>query len=97
MGQVIWTEQAYHDLQAIYEYIAESSKSYAKLISEKLFTRTQLLVSFPEMGRRVPEFQRDNVRELIEGSYRIIYEIMSDDLVLIQTIWHSSRPLPDGS
>ena len=94
---MIWTEQAYQDLHAIYEYIADSSKSYAKLLTSKLFDRSQMLAIFPEMGRKVPEFKEPNVRELIEGNYRIIYEIVSDDLVLVQTVWHSSRPLPDGS
>lgn len=42
----------------------------------------------------VPEVGNPTVRELIEGNYRIIYEIMSEDIVLIQTVWHSARPLP---
>jgi toxin ParE1/3/4 len=92
---VIWTEQASDDLQAIYDYAAQTSVSYARLLSEKLFERTQVLASFPELRRRVPEYKQPTVRELIEGSYRIIYEIISDDLILIQTVWHSARPLPD--
>lgn len=93
MGQVIWTEQAYDDLQAIYDYIAVDSERYARLLTEKLFNRSQTLASFPEMGRVVPETQNPAVRELIEGSYRIIYEILSEDIILVQTVWHSARPL----
>ncbi len=97
MGQVIWTEQAYQDLHTIYNYVAESSKSYAKLLTDKLFARSQMLAVFPEMGRAVPEYGDKQVRELIEGNYRIIYEILSEDMVLVQTVWHSSRRLPDGT
>lgn len=93
MGQVIWTEQAYEDLSNIYQYVAIESVHYAKILSDKLFVRTQILASFPEIGRVVPEVRNPSVRELIEGNYRIIYEVISDDLVLIQTIWHSARPL----
>lgn len=93
MGQVIWTEQAYSDLQAIYDYVAVDSKRYANILTDKLFDRTQILASFPEMGRIVPETHSPAVRELIEGNYRIIYEIVSEDVILIQTVWHSARPL----
>ncbi|WP_019989476.1 type II toxin-antitoxin system mRNA interferase toxin, RelE/StbE family [Rudanella lutea] len=94
MGQVIWTEQAYNDLHAIYEFISAESERYATLLTDKLFSRTQSLISFPEMGRMVPEIGKPTVRELIEGNYRIIYEIISEDIILIQTVWHSARPLP---
>ncbi|WP_375446117.1 type II toxin-antitoxin system RelE/ParE family toxin [uncultured Fibrella sp.] len=42
-----------------------------------------MLATFPEMGKAVPEFRDKQVRELIEGSYRIIYEILSEDMVLV--------------
>jgi mRNA-degrading endonuclease RelE of RelBE toxin-antitoxin system len=45
------------------------------------------------MGRVVPETKNRAVRELIEGNYRIIYEILSGDVILVQTVWHSARPL----
>jgi addiction module RelE/StbE family toxin len=93
MGQVIWTEQAYNDLQAIYNYISVDSERYARLLVEKLFNRSQALSSFPEMGRVVPETKNRAVRELIEGNYRIIYEILSGNVILVQTVWHSARPL----
>lgn len=93
MGQVIWTAQAYDDLQAIYEYIAADSERYARLLTDTLFNRSQILSSFPEMGRVVPAVQNQAVRELIEGNYRIIDEIISEDVALVQTVWHSARPL----
>lgn len=93
MGQEIWTEQAYEDLQAIYEYVAADSKRYVRLLADKLFDRSQILSSFPDTGRIVPELRNPAVRELIEGNYRIIYEIISEDSILVQTVWHSARPL----
>lgn len=56
MGQVIWTEQAYSDLQAIYDYVAVDSVRYAKLLTDKLFDRTQILASFPEMAAWFPKW-----------------------------------------
>lgn len=77
MVKLIWTDQAISDLGDIGDYIAETSEKYAKLMVTKLYERTDLLKTFPQAGRIVPEKSEDNVRELIEGSYRIIYEVVS--------------------
>lgn len=45
------------------------------------------------MGRKVPEFDREEFRQLLEGDYRIIYELLDEDVVLIIKILHSSRNL----
>ncbi len=42
------------------------------------------------MGRVIPEINRDTYRELLEGNYRIMYELL-DDIVLIQQIVHQAR------
>jgi toxin ParE1/3/4 len=46
-----------------------------------------------EAGRIVPEKGEESVRELIEGNYRIIYEVVSDNLIYILTVYHSARDL----
>ena len=93
MVKLIWTDQAIDDLQNIGDYIAEDSEKYAKLTVTKLFERVQILKQFPNAGRIVPEQNDETVRELIEGSYRIIYELFQDDRIYILTIHHSSREL----
>jgi toxin ParE1/3/4 len=50
-----------------------------------------LLEKSPKMGRRVPETNDDSIRELITGSYRIIYKIRTEKEILIITVHHSSR------
>jgi plasmid stabilization system protein ParE len=91
--KLIWTDQAIDDLGDIGDYIAENSEKYAKLTIQKIYDRTDILKSFPQAGRIVPEKNEENVRELIEGSYRIIYEIVSENLIYILTVYHSARDL----
>lgn len=91
MAQVIWTAQAIEDIERIAEYIAQESEQYASLLVSKLYARVQPLQQFPLMGRMVPEKGDPTVRELIEGNYRIIYEVLSDDLILIETVRHSAQ------
>ncbi|MBD3748215.1 MAG: type II toxin-antitoxin system RelE/ParE family toxin [Sphingobacteriales bacterium] len=47
----------------------------------------------PKIGRIVPEKNNPDLRELIEGNYRIIYQISKLDKIEILMIHHSSRPL----
>jgi plasmid stabilization system protein ParE len=57
------------------------------------------LETFPRLGRMVPDFHHDALRELIVGDYRIIYRIVDDELRIL-TVVHGSRDLmlhlPDG-
>ena len=41
----------------------------------------------------MPEINRENIRELIEGNYRIIYKILEENKIDILTIHHSARDL----
>ena len=93
MVRLTWTDQAIDDLGKIGDYIAENSERYAKLTIKKLYERTEILKQFPLAGRVVPEKNEENVRELIEGSYRIIYEIFPDNQIYILTVYHGSREL----
>lgn len=93
MVRLIWTDQAIDDIESIGDYVAETSEKYAKRTVQKLYERTDVLKSYPKSGRVVPEKGEENIRELIEGSYRIIYEIKSSDLIYILTIHHSARNL----
>lgn len=93
MATVIWSDIATDDLRDIYNYIAQNSIQYAENTFARITNRTRALASHPRMGRMVPEFEKDMVRELIEGDYRVIYRLESEELISISRIWHSSRPL----
>jgi plasmid stabilization system protein ParE len=71
--QVRWTPQAAEDLQAIYDFIARDSTVYAQLTVEDILSAIDRLTRFPLLGRRVPERERDALRELIKPPYRIVY------------------------
>ena len=93
MVRINWTFQAKDDLKDIAEYISKDSKRYAKLQVTRLKTRTRILKTQTRSGKIVPEINRENIRELIEGNYRIIYKIVQEKRIDILTIHHSSRDL----
>ena len=50
-----------------------------------------ILKQFPKVGRVIPEMQEERYRELIEGNYRLMYEMLDDEVILIQRVLHTSR------
>ena len=55
-----------------------------------------MLEKHPKIGRIVPEFNTENIRELINGSYRIVYSIKSQHQIDVLTIHHSARLLDEN-
>jgi toxin ParE1/3/4 len=92
MVKIIWTDFAIEDLRMIHDYISKDSKTYADRFVDKIIRRVDQLENFPKSGRVVPEFNSETIRELIEGNYRIIYQIKSE-YIGIARIHHSARQL----
>jgi addiction module RelE/StbE family toxin len=92
MRRLIWTDPAVEDLQAISDYISKDSEYYASIFIGELIQSVEKLIEFPEIGRMVPEYQRKDIRELIVQSYRIIYQI-EDNRILILTVVHGRKEL----
>lgn len=89
---VLWTEAAIGQLAAIHEYIEQTSPEYAQRIVDQLTSRSIQIAKFPLSGRTVPEYRLREIRELIEGSYRIIYLVKeADDRIEVLSVVHHSR------
>jgi len=70
--KVRWTDKALDNLQNIHDYIARDSRFYALRMVDRLTSRSKQIAFMPFSGRKVPEYQTENIRELIEEPYRII-------------------------
>ena len=93
MVQINWTVQAKEDLQSIAGYISRDSQKYARLQISRIRLRTKILSSHIYSGKHVEEINREDIRELIEGNYRIIYRIVNENRIDILTVHHSARNL----
>lgn len=94
MVHVRWTPKAAGDLESIREFIGRSSPRYGALVAARLARATDDLRAHPDLGRIVPELERRDVRELIRGSYRIVY-FRTAESVIILTVFRASRQFPD--
>lgn len=98
MTPVRWSQQAADDLEAIHTYIARDSVPYAATMTERILQAIDRLEQFPELGHMVPEFERPDLRELLVGSYRVVYHLDRQTVGLV-TIVHGARllRLPPGA
>jgi plasmid stabilization system protein ParE len=71
--EVFWSETAIAHLESIAQYIAQTSPMYAERLVGRVFSRADQFAEFPDSGRIVPEAATDDIREVFEGPYRIMY------------------------
>lgn len=89
-----WSERALSDVAHLRDYIGQDSPHYALRFTERLVKFTEALPNFPRMGRAVPEAEREDIRELIFESYRIIYRLdAANQCIQLVTVIHGGRDL----
>lgn len=93
MVRVKWTRPAVDDLHEIVRFISKDNPRAARALARKLKEATRSLRAHPHLGRAVPETDHESIRELIRGSYRVIYRC-SGEQVQILTAMEGRRVLP---
>ena len=88
--RVLWTDAALGQLEAIRDYLSRTSPEYARRVVERLVNRSERIAAFPRSGLAVPEYEIDEVRQVIESSYRLIYLIKENQVEVLAVI-HTSR------
>jgi len=91
MAQIIWTEPALSDLEAIAEYIALDKPGAASRLVQKIFSSTDRLGRFPESGRRPPELKQSKYRELIVNPCRIFYRVEGEQVFIVYVMRGESK------
>lgn len=90
--RLTWSRRALQDLEAIAEYVSQDSPAYAKNVVRNVVNQTKMLARFPRAGRKVPEFDDENIREVLAYSYRVIYEVGREEITIAAVI-HGKRLL----
>lgn len=87
---VYWTKTALDDLDAIFQFIARDSNDYAMHTVQRIIRCAEQIGAFPLSGRKVAKFDTDQLREVVQGAYRIVYYIKSSQIDVIAVV-HSAR------
>jgi plasmid stabilization system protein ParE len=87
-----WTKRARKDLIEIGRYIARDKPEAARRWVERRRQDTRTAAKQPRVGRKVPEVNRDDLREVLVGNYRIVYEIHRAEIRVL-TVFEGHRLL----
>ena len=94
MARVVWKETALEDMRAILDFVARTSPDYADRLSQRFFAAAHRLEISPRIGRVVPEWKQEDIREMHVSPYRLIYVYREqEDTVYIAALIHTSRDL----
>lgn len=92
MAEVIWTETALQELDAIAEYIALDNPAAAISLVQEVFDKTERLENFTQSGRIPPELPNSVYREVVVPPCRIFYR-EDEERVLILYVMREERQL----
>lgn len=92
--QIIWAPLAVEQLEEIADYIVYDKPLAAENWVNTIFETVENLSEFPESGRMVPKLNRNDIREIIKGNYRIIYKVLNNEIHIL-TIRHGKRLLDE--
>jgi len=92
---VNWTDFAKARLHKIHDVISEDSPMAADKTVKRIVKRSEQISQFPQSGREVPEYREQEIREILERPYRIIYRILPTQIDVL-TVMHYRQLLPES-
>jgi len=95
MAEIIWSEPALGDLDAIADYIALENPVAASALIKRIFGHIEQLVDHPESGSRPQELGRSRYRQIVEPPCRVFYRY-DGHKVFILYVMRSERLLRRG-
>jgi toxin ParE1/3/4 len=95
MAEVIWTEPALSDLDAIADYIALESPDVARALVKRVFQHVDQLVDHPRSGPKPQELRGWRYRHIVEPPCRILYREDSGQVFILH-LMRAERRLPPG-
>jgi len=95
MAEIIWTEPALSDLDAIADYIALENPSAAALLVQRVFHHVEQLKQFPESGSKPAELKKSRYRQIVEPPCRVFYRYDGERVIVVH-VMRSERLLRKG-
>jgi len=93
---VTWSPEALDDVESIARFIERDSVFYANAVVTKIVDSSRSLISLPNRGRKVPELDDQSIRELFVYSYRLIYQIRKDTVLIIAVVHDKRQFTPES-
>jgi toxin ParE1/3/4 len=95
MAEIVWTEPALSDLDAIADYIAIEDPGAAARLVQRVFRHVGRLEAHPKSGSRPPELKASRYRQIVEPPCRVFYRF-DGECILILHVMRSEQLLKHG-
>ncbi len=93
--KIVFTKPAIADLGGLVTFIRHDNPQAAEQFGYAIIGKAEKLDEFPLLGRVVPEFKIESIREIIHRPYRIVYRVREEQkLIEILRVWHAARGTP---
>jgi len=92
MAEVIWTEPALNDLDAIADYSALDDPAAARELVQRIFKHAEQLIAHPDSGSKPQELRGWRYRQIVEPPCRIFYR-HDRDRVYVLYVMRGERKL----
>jgi plasmid stabilization system protein ParE len=91
--KILISDSAFNDLEAIKEhYLEEGVPQIGIEFVIEIIKHIETIPANPKIGRKVPEFNEKNIRELIHPPFRIVY-LNEERTIHVIRVWRSERLL----
>ena len=95
MAEVIWTEPALSDLDAIADYIAIENPVAAAGLVQRVFRHVEQLEAHPKSGSRPAELRGSRYRQIVEPPCRVLYRYDGENVFILH-VMRSEQLLKPG-
>jgi plasmid stabilization system protein ParE len=86
MAELIWTEPALSNLDAIADFIALDKPAAAKALVQRIISHVEQLAEHPESASSVRELPRSPYRQIVEPPCRIFYRYEQDTAYILHVM-----------
>jgi len=90
---LVWTLRALANLETISDFIERDNPRAAEHWFTLLASKADSIPDMPFRGRIVPEYRREDVRELVLRNYRMVYRIRVERIEIL-TVFEAHREIP---
>jgi plasmid stabilization system protein ParE len=91
-----WSAEARQELRAIRRFIARDSEFYADRTVARIIERAEAILAAPRRGHAVHEHPGEQLKEVHEPPYRIIYALSPTTVSIITIVHFKQRRNPPG-
>ena len=86
MAEIVWTDPALNDLDAIADYIALENPLAARQLVRRVFRHVEQLQVHPRSGSTPPELQGWRYRQIVEPPCRVFYRFDGKRVLIVHVM-----------